>query len=85
MTPLTYFQVVCRILALLLLAPFALCIALDVTAYAIARTLHLSMSHQRVPRSPGSQVIPILTEGEIATFDDGFGVPNGSAAGSKPH
>jgi len=64
--PLSYVPILCRLAATLLAAPFAICIALDVIAYTIARTLHLSMSPLRVPRSPLSmQTAPP----EVSTFD----------------
>lgn len=43
-----------RIAAFSIAMPFAFCIALDAIAYGIARTLHLSISARRVPRSPMS-------------------------------
>lgn len=58
---LTYLPFACRLAALLLAAPIALCIALDIVAYAIARTLHLSISQQRVPRSPRSIPVGLLS------------------------
>ncbi|ORY30582.1 hypothetical protein BCR39DRAFT_112233 [Naematelia encephala] len=42
-----------------LAAPFVLCIILDLIAYGIVRTLHLSMSSHRVPRSPPPANMPL--------------------------
>ncbi|KAK1925828.1 hypothetical protein DB88DRAFT_485276 [Papiliotrema laurentii] len=55
---------VCRLLAFLLAAPFAICIVLDIIAYAIVRTLHLSMSQQRIPRSPLSASVVLESDME---------------------
>ncbi|RXK40078.1 hypothetical protein M231_02718 [Tremella mesenterica] len=64
-------------------APFALCIALDLIAYGIARTLHLSMLPRRVPRSPPNLDRMLASEhvllndmgtptlGDISESDDG--------------
>lgn len=49
---LLYLPFLCRVFAFLLAAPVALFITLDLIAYGIARTLHLSMSAERVPRTP---------------------------------
>ncbi|WVF68889.1 hypothetical protein IAT40_003662 [Kwoniella sp. CBS 6097] len=51
---LSYFPFAFRLAAFILFAPFGLCIILDIIAYAIARTLHLSITQRRVPRSPPS-------------------------------
>ncbi|WRT69410.1 uncharacterized protein IL334_006396 [Kwoniella shivajii] len=61
--PLAYFPFICRLIAFLLFAPVGLCIILDVIAYGIARTLHLSITQRRVPRSP-----PVISK-EILTND----------------
>ncbi|WWC65585.1 uncharacterized protein I303_108203 [Kwoniella dejecticola CBS 10117] len=60
---LSYFPFICRLLAFILFAPFGLCIILDIIAYAIARTLHLSITQRRVPRSP-----PVISK-EILSND----------------
>ncbi|WWC73424.1 uncharacterized protein I206_107391 [Kwoniella pini CBS 10737] len=59
----SYFTFACRLSAFILFAPFGLCIILDIIAYAIARTLHLSITQRRVPRSP-----PVLSK-EILSND----------------
>ena len=63
-------------MAFLLAAPFAICIVLDIIAYgeistavsrlrpAIVRTLHLSMSQQRIPRSPLSASVVLESDME---------------------
>ncbi|KAI9634739.1 uncharacterized protein MKK02DRAFT_27897 [Dioszegia hungarica] len=51
-TPVNYLPFIFRLIAFLIAFPFALFIALDAIAYGIARTLHLSTSQRRVPRSP---------------------------------
>ncbi|KAK8849437.1 hypothetical protein IAR55_004769 [Kwoniella newhampshirensis] len=60
--PLSYFPFACRLAAFLLFAPFCFAIALDIIAYAIARTLHLSISQHRVPRSPPTLATDILSK-----------------------
>ncbi|KAL1413111.1 N-acetylglucosaminyl-phosphatidylinositol de-N-acetylase [Vanrija albida] len=67
--PFNYIPLFFRLLSVLLAAPFLVFIALDLIAYAIARTLHLSMSSLRVPRSPPSVPRELIPDDK----DDGDG------------
>ncbi|CAK9784579.1 LmbE-like protein [Cutaneotrichosporon oleaginosum] len=51
-TPFNYVPLVFRLLALAIAAPFVLFIMLEMVAYVITRTLRISISNLRVPRSP---------------------------------
>nr|ODN95436.1 hypothetical protein L204_03975 [Cryptococcus depauperatus CBS 7855] len=66
---LAVFPFLCRIAAFALFAPFGVGIGLDIVAYAIARTLHLSITPRRVPRSPPSHPSQILSESADADSD----------------
>ncbi|BEI97084.1 hypothetical protein CcaverHIS631_0206730 [Cutaneotrichosporon cavernicola] len=50
--PFNYVPLAFRLLAYMIAAPFVLFIALELVAYVITRTLHISISNLRVPRSP---------------------------------
>ncbi|WOO76796.1 N-acetylglucosaminyl-phosphatidylinositol de-N-acetylase [Vanrija pseudolonga] len=70
--PFNYIPLFFRLLSVLLAAPFLVFIALDLIAYAIARTLHLSMSQLRVPRSPPSVPRELVADDKD---DDDFDSP----------
>ncbi|WVO23297.1 uncharacterized protein IAS62_004647 [Cryptococcus decagattii] len=67
---LAYFPFACRLAAFTLFTPFGVCIILDIVAYAIARTLHLTITPRRVPRSPPTLTSQILTEAVPVTEAD---------------
>lgn len=67
---LAYFPFACRLAAFTLFTPFGVCIILDIVAYAIARTLHLTITPRRVPRSPPTLTSQILTEAGPVTEAD---------------
>lgn len=84
LTTMTQIPLFFRLLSVLLAAPFLVFIALDLIAYgeharqalltppAIARTLHLSMSQLRVPRSPPSVPRELVADDKD---DDDFDSP----------
>ncbi|WVN87034.1 uncharacterized protein L203_102210 [Cryptococcus depauperatus CBS 7841] len=76
---LAVFPFLCRIAAFALFAPFGVGIGLDIVAYAIARTLHLSITPRRVPRSPPSHPSQILSESADADSDSSSEMANATA------
>ncbi|GMK53998.1 hypothetical protein CspeluHIS016_0105840 [Cutaneotrichosporon spelunceum] len=80
-TPFNYVPLAFRLLAYMIAAPFVLFIALELVAYVITRTLHISISNLRVPRSPPAA--PRELEDDDTIMDqDASATPDADTSGS---